>query len=234
MASSLSDRLCISHGVAGLALGLLAAPALSQVIEIDDQGVATTFDRPTLFTGEAARPLMPVVAPFAMKQAPVALLAAEAFIQGLDPALIEAVAWQESRGSMAAVSRKGAIGIMQLMPATAAALGVDPYDAEQNIRGGARFLRSQIDRFGNVALGLAAYNAGPGAVIRHRGIPPFRETREYVTKILARWRQSTRAHLKLVEAAAPAAGRWSPKAGTDRHSLSASRSNVTDFEVPRL
>jgi soluble lytic murein transglycosylase-like protein len=75
---------------------------------------------------------------------------------------------------------------MQLMPATAAELGVDPHDLADNLRGGALYLRRQLDRFGSVPLALAAYNAGPGAVIRHRGIPPYRETRSYVANILAR------------------------------------------------
>jgi soluble lytic murein transglycosylase-like protein len=195
VASSLSDPARVLRGVASLALGLLAAPALSQVIEIDAQGVATTYDGPTLFNGEVAQSLTPVVAPFPVAHTPDGLIAAEARAQGLDPALLQAVAWQESRGSMAALSPKGAIGIMQLMPATAATLGVDPYDAGQNVRGGARFLKSQIDRFGSVALGLAAYNAGPGAVARHGGIPPYRETRDYVARILARWRQTAAPQL---------------------------------------
>lgn len=190
MASSLSNPARVLRGVASLSLGLLAAPAPSQVIEIDAQGVATTYNGPTLFDGEVAQPLTPAVAPISVTHAPDALIAAEARAQGLDPTLLEAVAWQESRGSMVALSPKGAIGIMQLMPATATALGVDPYDARQNVRGGARFLKSQIDRFGSVELGLAAYNAGPGAVIRHGGIPPYRETRDYVARILTRWQQS--------------------------------------------
>ncbi len=189
-ASSLFDRSRLARGVAGLLLGLLAASAPGQVIEIDYQGVATTYDRPTLFNGEGAQPLTPAVAPGPLEQSTLSMLASEARAHGIDPALIEAVAWQESRGSMAAISPKGAIGIMQLMPGTAAALGVNPYDATDNVRGGVRFLKSQIDRFGSVELGLAAYNAGPGAVRRYGGIPPFRETRNYVAKILARWRQA--------------------------------------------
>ena len=123
-----------------------------------------------------------------------ARLAAEARNHGLAPGLLEAVAWQESRGRMSAVSVKGALGVMQLMPGTAVELGVNPGDLADNIRGGALYLRRQLDRFGgNVPLALAAYNAGPGAVARFGGIPPYRETRDYVAKIMSRWRPGTSA-----------------------------------------
>ena len=89
---------------------------------------------------------------------------------------------------MSAISSKGAQGVMQLMPGTALMLGVDPRSMSGNIRGGAMYLRQQIDRFGSVPLALAAYNAGPGAVLRYGGIPPYRETRDYVARIMGRWR----------------------------------------------
>jgi len=105
---------------------------------------------------------------------------------GLPPELITAVIYHESGGNPRAVSRAGARGLMQLMPRTARGLGVsDSFDPRQNIMGGARYLRGQLDRFGgNLALALAAYNAGPGNVYKYkRDIPPFRETRGYVRSI---------------------------------------------------
>ena len=90
---------------------------------------------------------------------------------------------QESGWNAGAVSHKGAIGLAQLMPATARRLGVDPKNPRQNLEGGARYLRRQYDRFGSWRLALAAYNAGPEAVEQHGGVPPYKETRNYVRSI---------------------------------------------------
>lgn len=111
---------------------------------------------------------------------------------GLDPDLIKAVVDQESRGNPRAVSPKGARGVMQLIPATAQRFGVtDPYDPEQSIRGGTDYLKFLNDRYkGNRDLVLAGYNAGEGAVDKYGGIPPYRETRNYVRSINARLGQS--------------------------------------------
>ena len=91
---------------------------------------------------------------------------------------------QESGFNSAARSNKGAIGLAQLMPATAAKLGVDPHDPFQNLEGGARYLAQQYKKFGSWRLALAAYNAGPAAVEKHKGVPPYNETRNYVRVIL--------------------------------------------------
>ena len=103
----------------------------------------------------------------------------------LDPILIKTVIWVESCFDPKAVSRVGAQGLMQLMPGTAAELGVtDSFDPEQNIRGGTTYLAQMLKRFnGDLNLALAAYNAGPGAVQRHGGVPPFRETLNYIERI---------------------------------------------------
>jgi soluble lytic murein transglycosylase-like protein len=101
--------------------------------------------------------------------------------------LIEALVWQESRWQAGAVSPVGARGLAQLMPGTARELGVDPNDPFANLEGGARYLREQMDRFGgDVEKALAAYNAGPGRVIKSGGIPRIRETQTYVAAIMGR------------------------------------------------
>ena len=103
--------------------------------------------------------------------------------ENVDPELALRVAYQENKGRQGPVSEKGAIGLMQLMPGTAKELGVDPNDPKQNFIGGLRYLNQQLKEFGTVPLALAAYNAGPGNVRKYGGVPPFDETRKYVSII---------------------------------------------------
>ncbi len=108
---------------------------------------------------------------------------------GIDPALLAAVAKVESGFNPAAVSRAGARGLMQFMPATAKGMGIDPMDPTQAVDGAARYLSTQLNRFGSLDLALAAYNAGPGAVQRHGGVPPYAETQAYVRKVRSQMEQ---------------------------------------------
>jgi soluble lytic murein transglycosylase-like protein len=105
---------------------------------------------------------------------------------GVDPNLVAAVIWAESSGDPNAVSTRGAKGLMQLMPETAQSLGVKRvFDPGENVEGGTRYLRQLLDaQGGDVKLALAAYNAGPEAVRRHRGVPPYRETELYVGRVI--------------------------------------------------
>jgi soluble lytic murein transglycosylase-like protein len=118
-----------------------------------------------------------------------ALIQHAANAYSLEPALIKAVIAVESNFDPGATSHKGAQGLMQLMPKTARGLGVsDPYSPKDNVLGGARYLREMLDRYGDMTRALAAYNAGPGAVDRYRGMPPYAETQQYVSRVLHYYR----------------------------------------------
>ena len=174
----------IAIGAAFLALAVPATRA--QVIDVDADGGAQTFSGPVRTVDGVTAPI--AAAPAASARARVAeLLARSAERHQLSPRLVEAVAWRESRFNQAAVSAKGARGVMQLMPATAAAMGVDAADLEGNIEGGAAYLALLMRRFdGDLVRSLAAYNAGPDAVRRVGGAPPNAETQAYVAAVLDR------------------------------------------------
>lgn len=179
-----------SLSISVAALGLLAvgaSPAASQVLSIGDDGSVTTVSAPSIFTDAGVQPIAPPAEAARFAPAEVAQAIEESAARHAVPtSLVEAVAWQESRFNQAAVSRKGARGVMQLLPKTASDLGVDSSDLKSNVDGGAAYLAQMMRRFGDVKLALAAYNAGPDAVVRYGGVPPFAETQTYVRAILAR------------------------------------------------
>jgi soluble lytic murein transglycosylase-like protein len=173
--------------LAGAALSLvLGLPASAQVIEIGPEGV-TAISGPVVVTPEGVTPIRATrSAPVSSKQAAAApLLEIAGDAADISPRLLEAIAYVESRFNTKAVSPKGAVGMMQLMPATAEELGVDPHNPEENARGGADYLRRMVTLFGNnVELAVAAYNAGPSAVLKYGGVPPYAETRAYVDAVM--------------------------------------------------
>jgi len=171
-------------------------PTLSQaqVLEIGEDGVVTVHDGPAVFTPKGAEPIQTPTRPARTRkragQPDRAAIASAAEAAALSPELIEAVAWRESRIRSGVVSPAGAVGEMQLMPATARMLGVDPLNTRQNLNGGAAYLRVLMQRYnGDLIRSLAAYNAGPKAVDRYGGMPPYKETQAYVADIMARLSQ---------------------------------------------
>ncbi len=183
-----------------LCLALASHAARADVLEIgangavatraSDTGAVTAFADPADPAEDA--PDVPTMAvtmidPPAVPVAYQASLAQAAATAQVSPSLLAALVWQESRWHPTALSPKGARGLTQLMPATARALAVDPGDVTANLTGGARYLRSMLNMFnGNVERALAAYNAGPGRVLRTSGLPAITETRAYVASIIDR------------------------------------------------
>jgi soluble lytic murein transglycosylase-like protein len=158
---------------------LMSGAAHAQVITVGDDGTATM--QCTAYQNPHPRPA--ATQPIPAAYAP--MIEAAARQVDLSPSLLDALARQESNYNPRAVSKKGAIGIMQLMPATARALNVNPNDPAQNILGGAIVLRQAMNAYGGqIDLALAAYNAGQGAVAKYGGIPPYAETRAYVRQNL--------------------------------------------------
>jgi soluble lytic murein transglycosylase-like protein len=186
---------CTARGWGAIAACLaLAGPghALAQVLEVGAEGEVTTYSGPSIYTNDGVRPLRAAPPPTsATPRAPSAVveqaIAAAATRYAVSAPLLREIAWQESRYNQAAISPKGARGVMQLMPATAQSLGVDAYDLKSNIDGGAAYVAQLLRRFnGDLERTLAAYNAGPESVERYGGVPPFAETQAYVRSILAR------------------------------------------------
>jgi len=189
--------------IAALALGGCGAP-VTQAVHDAQTTVDTPANRPLVWTREApAEPALPMATPPSavatrvVQPAPDAepkrygeLIAAVADEIGVDARLVDAVVSVESNYNAASVSRKGAIGLMQVLPSTGRGLGfTNLRDAATNLRAGATYLKSLLARYDDdVTLALAAYNAGAGAVDRHGGrIPPYEETQRYVRKVLARY-----------------------------------------------
>jgi soluble lytic murein transglycosylase-like protein len=140
----------------------------------------------------------PVQAKVPAAQTPEELASAAAKKYSLPESFVRSVMRVESGLRQEAQSPKGALGLMQLMPDTARKLGVDPKNAKENAEGGAQYLRDLLaryeDRPDQVVLALAAYNAGPGAVDRYHGVPPYRETRQYILRVLKYWDQTQKAN----------------------------------------
>lgn len=176
-----ADHVERSGGVVRLhaAGGVTEIPASEVVrIEADDRPARTAAAEAEAPAGESG------LAKEAPKD-PRQLVEEAAGRHGLPPALLHSVARAESGYSPLAVSPKGAVGVMQLMPATAARLNADPHDPEQNVDAGARLLRELLLQYqGSTFKALAAYNAGEGAVQKYGGIPPYRETRDYVERVV--------------------------------------------------
>lgn len=139
-------------------------------------------------------PVLPAKTPAPVNFEPDTILKQAAYLQGLDEDFVRSVAQVESGLRQSAVSKKGALGLMQLMPSTAAELRVNPTSAPDNAQGGAMYLRGLLIRYhGNSALALAAYNAGPAAVEKFGGVPPYEETRRYVAQVLREYDRRVKA-----------------------------------------
>jgi soluble lytic murein transglycosylase-like protein len=168
------------HEIAGSSVLLYTKDGVTEM----PAAAVASFETEEYVAPPAPAPPAPARAPEPVKDA-TTLLRDAARRTGLPAALVESVARVESNLRPDAVSPKGALGVMQLMPATARELAADPHDIAQNIDAGARLLRDLLIKYdGNVVKALSAYNAGSGAVDRYRGMPPYAETRDYVDKVI--------------------------------------------------
>ena len=171
------------HCVQPLMLAVLIAAssgARADVIEIADNGGVHVLSADARAESLEPSHRQPAASPYTGALKNVASTA------GVSPTLLEALVWEESRWNPKAVSPKGAIGLSQLMPGTARELGVDPHDPLANLSGGARYLKMQLDRFGDLELALAAYCAGPEKVAAAGGVPAIPEVRTYIDSIISR------------------------------------------------
>ena len=166
------------------------------VVRLYANGGVTEFPARQVSRFEVEEPA-PIAGPPVTLQIPTTedLLTAAAKRYGLPPEFVKSVAAAESAFRADAVSRKGAIGLMQLMPATARDYGADPTDPRQNVEAGTQYLRDLLVKYQHddhqVPRALAAYNAGPGAVDRYHGVPPYRETLAYITRVLRKYAKSS-------------------------------------------
>ncbi|HEV8376365.1 MAG TPA: lytic transglycosylase domain-containing protein [Candidatus Polarisedimenticolia bacterium] len=172
-----------AHQVAAIAARTTPAPAPAAV----SPAPTAAAHEPAPVDRSAAAPDLPPISPWDPEPGVRILIRHVAGLVGVDAKLVEAVVETESKFDPYAVSRRGAMGLMQLMPRTALRFQVrDVFDPRQNLEGGTRYLKELLLRYQDTALALAAYNAGEEAVDRYRGIPPYRETRGYVSRILGR------------------------------------------------
>jgi soluble lytic murein transglycosylase-like protein len=163
------------------------------IIELPSSSVSTFEDEEYVAPAAAAPPVVVAVAPAAPKSTDPKVLVQEAAVRNsLPPAFVASVARAESAMNPKALSPKGAIGVMQLMPSTAKSLDADPHDTEQNIDAGTRLLKELLIKYdGDVVKALAAYNAGPGAVAKYNGLPPYRETQDYVNRVIRDYQKNS-------------------------------------------
>ncbi|MDF3819944.1 lytic transglycosylase domain-containing protein [Leptospira sp. 96542] len=179
--SQVISRIETISGMAGTPKNAKPESEFAQILETGLMAKETTANSPT----KPANELSNLTSQVPTKQdGIISKIESIASAEGLDPNLVKAIVKAESGFKPKAVSPKGAMGLMQLMPKTAESLGVEnPFDPEENISGGVRFLKGLLTEFQNPEKAIAAYNAGPGAVKRYKGVPPYEETQNYVTKV---------------------------------------------------